>query len=173
MTDHRKRYDNTFKAKVVLESFKNEKTIAELAGLLPAGIKVFAIRQQEVNKIPSSDIIIEENNSIGMVGTRQSRTRRGLALRVTKGPREVTGVTLPLDGPLLIGRSPDADLVIADDFVSSTHARIMPVEGGLVLEDLGSTNGTLVNGQPARRPLPVAAGDVIELGQNRLEVVRL
>ena len=31
MTDHRKRYDNTFKAKVVLESFKNEKTTAELA----------------------------------------------------------------------------------------------------------------------------------------------
>ena len=110
---------------------------------------------------------------IGMVGTRQSRARRGLALRVTKGPREVTGVTLPLDGPLLIGRSPDADLVIADDFVSSTHARIMPVEGGLVLEDLGSTNGTLVNGQPATRPLQIAAGDIIELGQNRLEVVRL
>jgi len=110
---------------------------------------------------------------IGMVGTRQSRTRRGLALRVTKGPREVTGVTLPLDGPLLIGRSPDADLVIADDFVSSTHARIMPVEDGLILEDLGSTNGTLVNGQPATRHLQIAAGDVIELGQNRLEVVRL
>jgi pSer/pThr/pTyr-binding forkhead associated (FHA) protein len=42
-----------------------------------------------------------------------------------------------------------------------------------VLEDLGSTNGTLVNGQPATRPLSIVAGDVVELGQNRLEVVRL
>jgi len=111
---------------------------------------------------------------IGMVGGGKTKTaRRGLALRVTHGPREITGISIPLAGPVIIGRSPDADLVIADDFVSSTHAKIVPAGDGYLLEDLGSTNGTLVNGQPATRPLPVVAGDVIELGQNRLEVVRL
>jgi hypothetical protein len=110
---------------------------------------------------------------IGMVRDRGSRTRAGLALRVTRGPREITGVSVPLAGPVIIGRSPDADLVIADDFVSGTHVRIAPTDDGPVLEDLGSTNGTLVNGQPATRPLSLAVGDVIELGQNRLEVVRL
>ncbi|MDO8879512.1 MAG: FHA domain-containing protein [Coriobacteriia bacterium] len=109
---------------------------------------------------------------IGMIGSRAGRERKSLVLRVTKGPREITGVSIPLTGPVIIGRSPDADLVIADDFVSGTHARIVPSESGLMLEDLGSTNGTLVNGQPATRPLPIAAGDVIDLGQNRLEVVR-
>ena len=109
---------------------------------------------------------------IGMIGGRAGRERKSLVLRVTKGPREITGVSIPLTGPVIIGRSPDADLVIADDFVSGTHARIVPGESGLMLEDLGSTNGTLVNGQPATRPLPIAAGDVIDLGQNRLEVVR-
>ena len=110
---------------------------------------------------------------IGMVGSATSKTKKGLALRVTRGPRELTGVSVPLSGPIVIGRSPDADLVIADDFVSSVHAKILPTPDGYVLEDLGSTNGTLVNGQPATRPLSIVAGDVVELGQNRLEVVRL
>jgi hypothetical protein len=110
---------------------------------------------------------------IGMVGGKAKSVRKGLAVRVVRGPKEITGISIPLAGPVIIGRSPDADLVIADDFVSSTHAKIVPSEDGHVLEDLGSTNGTLVNGQPATRPLPLSAGDVIELGQNRLEVVRL
>lgn len=110
---------------------------------------------------------------IGMVGSAAVKTKKGLALRVTRGPRELTGVSVPLSGPVVIGRSPDADLVIADDFVSGIHAKIVPTTDGYSLEDLGSTNGTLVNGQPATRPLSIVAGDVIELGQNRLEVVRL
>lgn len=110
---------------------------------------------------------------IGMVGSAAVKTKKGLALRVTRGPRELTGVSVPLSGPVVIGRSPDADLVIADDFVSGIHAKIVPTADGYSLEDLGSTNGTLVNGQPATRPLSIVAGDVIELGQNRLEVVRL
>jgi transposase len=54
MTDHRKRYDNTFKAKVVLESFKNEKTIAELAseyGVHPNQITQW--RKQALEDLPS------------------------------------------------------------------------------------------------------------------------
>ena len=54
MTDHRKRYDNTFKAKVVLESFKNEKTIAELAsdyGVHPNQITQW--RKQALEDLPT------------------------------------------------------------------------------------------------------------------------
>ncbi|GAB4281800.1 MAG: hypothetical protein Kow0067_01460 [Coriobacteriia bacterium] len=97
----------------------------------------------------------------------------GLGVTVVRGPREIKGVTLPLAGPLVVGRSPDADFVIADDFVSSLHCRISPSGEGAVIEDLGSTNGTLVNGQPAQRPLQARVGDVIELGANQLKVVRL
>jgi len=111
---------------------------------------------------------------MGLVtGSSQKSARKGLALRVTHGPREITGISVPLTGPVIIGRSPDADLVIADDFVSSVHAKILNGPQGLMLEDLDSTNGTILNGQPARRPLSLSAGDVIELGTVRLEVVRL
>ncbi len=111
---------------------------------------------------------------MGLVtGAGPKSARKGLAIRVTHGPREITGVSVPLTGPVIIGRSPDADLVIADDFVSSVHAKILNGPEGPVLEDLDSTNGTILNGQPARRPLSLSAGDVIELGTVRLEVVRL
>lgn len=110
---------------------------------------------------------------IGVIGGKPAAARTGLAVRVTRGPREIQGVAVPLTGTVIIGRSPDSDLVIADEFVSSSHARIVPTEQGFALEDLDSTNGTRLNGQPATRPLPVSDGDVIEIGTNRLEVVRL
>ncbi len=110
---------------------------------------------------------------VGMVASGGVRKRAtGLALTVVEGPRELRGITLQLSGPIVIGRSPDADLVIADDFVSSIHAKVVPSGDGAVVEDLGSTNGTIVNGQPATRPLPVREGDLIEFGTNRLKVVR-
>ena len=110
---------------------------------------------------------------IGLIGGRARKASGTLALRVTRGPREITGVSVPLTGPVLIGRSPDADLVIADAFVSSTHARVSIVESVPMVEDLGSTNGTVLNGQPVTRAMPLANGDAIELGRNRIEVVRL
>ncbi len=110
---------------------------------------------------------------IGLVASGGVKGRaKGLALAVSEGPRELKGVTLQLSGPITIGRSPDADLVIADDFVSSLHAKVVPDGDGAIAEDLGSTNGTLVNGQPLTRPMRVREGDVIELGTNRLKVVR-
>jgi len=109
---------------------------------------------------------------LGMIGG-TGGARAGLAVRVLEGPREIVGVSVPLAGTVIIGRSPDSDLVIADEFVSSSHARIAPAGEGFAVEDLGSTNGTRLNGQPATRPLTIEPGDVIEVGANRLEVVRL
>ncbi|MDI6711601.1 MAG: FHA domain-containing protein [Anaerosomatales bacterium] len=110
---------------------------------------------------------------IGLVTTGRARTTPGgLALAVVQGPREIRGVRVPLDGPVLIGRSPDADLVIADEFVSAIHARVTPDSDGVVVEDLGSTNGTLLDGQPVTRPLRGSVGSRIVLGRNEIEVVR-
>lgn len=110
---------------------------------------------------------------VGMVASGGVRGKaKGLAITVAEGPRELRGVTLLLSGPIVIGRSADADLVIADDFVSSIHAKLLPDGDGAILEDLGSTNGTLMNGQPVTRPMRMREGDVIDLGTNRLKVVR-
>jgi pSer/pThr/pTyr-binding forkhead associated (FHA) protein len=78
---------------------------------------------------------------------------------------------VPLDGrPLTVGRAADADVVVADPLVSRHHARLAPRSGRLVLVDLGSTNGTLVNGQRVRESV-VGPGDRVQLGGTRLEIV--
>lgn len=108
----------------------------------------------------------------GMVSGRSTTVagERELSLAVTSGPKELLGMKLPIRGPIVIGRSPGADIVIADDFVSARHARIAPARGGATIEDLGSTNGTIVDGHLVRGLVPVSVGSVIELGTVKLRI---
>lgn len=101
-----------------------------------------------------------------------SQPERPFMLVVTAGPPELDGVRLPLDSRVRIGRAPGLELVVADDFVSTRHAQIVPDADGPVLEDLGSTNGTLVNGIRVRSPLALRPGDEVEIGTLRLKVSR-
>jgi len=101
-----------------------------------------------------------------------SQAERPLVLVVVAGPPEMTGVRIPLDSLVRIGRDPAVELVIADDFVSTIHARIVPAPGGPRLEDLDSTNGTLLNGSPVSIPVTLSAGDEIEVGTVKLRVSR-
>jgi predicted component of type VI protein secretion system len=73
---------------------------------------------------------------------------------------------LPLtDGSeITVGRSPDCVIVIADPSVSRRHARVRRVEDGFVLEDLGSANGTSVNGKPVEAPVRLKNEDELTLG---------
>ena len=64
---------------------------------------------------------------------------------------------------LVIGRSSTADLPLPDRFLSRHHARLFRDGDRYLVEDLGSRNGTLLNGEPVLRPTPVVAGDVIRL----------
>jgi pSer/pThr/pTyr-binding forkhead associated (FHA) protein len=101
-----------------------------------------------------------------------SQPERPLTLVIVAGPPELAGIRIPLDERVRIGRSPDVELVIADDFVSTVHAQIVPAPGGPVIEDLGSTNGTLVGGRRITRAVPLAAGDEIEIGPVKMKVSR-
>lgn len=65
---------------------------------------------------------------------------------------------------LVFGRSPDCDQVLNYPMISSRHARLFRAGPKLLIEDLGSSNGTFVNGERIRRPTPVRPGDVIGLG---------
>jgi DNA-binding winged helix-turn-helix (wHTH) protein len=71
-------------------------------------------------------------------------------------------------GENVLGRVPDAVVWIADRAVSRRHARILVDERGATLEDLGSKNGTLLNGRPLAAPAPLADGDEIGLGEARI-----
>ena len=68
----------------------------------------------------------------------------------------------------VIGRSRDCEIVLDDVGISRRHAELRPQPGGWTIEDLGSTNGVLVNGTQIRAPQPLAAGDRLELGSTEI-----
>jgi pSer/pThr/pTyr-binding forkhead associated (FHA) protein len=74
-------------------------------------------------------------------------------------------------GDCLLGRSPECLIVLASEQVSREHAVVRRIHCGLEIEDLGSRNGTWVNGQRIRRPTVLSAGDEVALGEDVLEVV--
>jgi hypothetical protein len=83
------------------------------------------------------------------------------------------GDRLQLIPEVRIGRSEACELVLDDDFVSSTHAKLSHrEEGGWFLKDLGSTNGTFVNAERISHAVGVGVKDVIRIGeiQMRLEI---
>jgi len=76
------------------------------------------------------------------------------------------GVTFPLEGDqLVIGRDSSNSVAINDAEISRKHSRLSFQGGKYVLEDLGSTNGTFVNGQRLAGPVVLKAGDVVSLGE--------
>ncbi len=85
-------------------------------------------------------------------------------LSVEKGPKELRGVQIPVTGPVIVGRSPGADIVIGAGYVSGRHARFQLMGDNLFIEDLGSKNGTAVNGTYINEPVAVRNNDAITVG---------
>jgi predicted component of type VI protein secretion system len=91
-----------------------------------------------------------------------------LSLEIVEGPE--AGRQVPLGEPLVIGRSQDAQVVLADDQVSRKHARVSPHGAQAVVEDLGSSNGTWLNGNELHMPATLAPGDELRVGVTVLEL---
>ncbi|MEP6852532.1 MAG: FHA domain-containing protein [bacterium] len=96
--------------------------------------------------------------------------RRGPSyLVVTEGG--LAGTRIPLTGaPVLIGRADDSTLVLADDYVSTRHARISQQDNVWYLDDLGSTNGTYLGQMRVTGPVPLEAGVPARIGKTVLEL---
>jgi pSer/pThr/pTyr-binding forkhead associated (FHA) protein len=82
---------------------------------------------------------------------------------------EFKGRSFDVGDELLIGRAEKCNLVLNDAYVSQVHARIVPKDDGLVVEDLGSTNGTYVNGKRITSPTQLHRGDRVKIGKTVLE----
>lgn len=98
--------------------------------------------------------------------------RAGASLRVLEPPAQ-KGDTYPLGDELTVGRGGGCGVVIPDDqFVSTVHARLFRRGDDLIVEDLGSRNGTFVNGEKVVAPTKLRRGDRVQFGQTVAEVSR-
>jgi pSer/pThr/pTyr-binding forkhead associated (FHA) protein len=81
------------------------------------------------------------------------------------------GGVIPIQSELSIGRKNTNDLVLEDHFVSGNHAKVFIKNTDFMIEDLGSTNGTKINGERLEGRAILSAGDEIELGSAVFRVI--
>jgi FHA domain-containing protein len=93
-------------------------------------------------------------------------------LRVANAAGLRAGSAYDLSDGALLGRGDSADIRLEDTFASTSHARLIPQGEVMVLEDLGSTNGTYLNGEPLRGPQPLHVGDSIRIGDSEFTFER-
>jgi hypothetical protein len=119
-------------------------------------------------RLPQESMIIAPSQLPGMLQT-TPRPELG-RLVVVASPTLEEGRVLKLDTHALsVGRGAGNDVPLPDDeYASTRHARIEPRHDGVWVDDIGSTNGTFVNGIRVTRPRRLAPGDVVRVGETDL-----
>jgi hypothetical protein len=106
------------------------------------------------------------------VKEQSTRGRGPSRLRIVE-PANRKGETFPLGEELTVGRGGGCGIVLGDDgFVSQVHARLYRRNGDVYLEDLGSRNGTYLNGELLSGATRVRRGDQVQFGQTVTEALR-
>lgn len=80
------------------------------------------------------------------------------------------GMEVEVSGATVLGRSEETDVVLSDPYASDFHMRLVSQDNGMMLHDLGSTNGTYVNGRRVTAPTQLRRGDTIQVGKTVMEV---
>jgi hypothetical protein len=91
---------------------------------------------------------------------------RSPQLVVERAPGHEAGMIYDVDGDLVLGRGERAEIRLEDPFASSRHARIFEQGNAVVIEDLGSTNGTYLNEEVLQTPRPLHPGDRVRIGDS-------
>ncbi len=87
-------------------------------------------------------------------------------LVIARAPGHEAGMIYDLDGDLVLGRGERAEIRLEDPFASSRHARVYEQGNIVVIEDLGSTNGTYLNEELLQTPRPLHPGDRVRIGDS-------
>jgi len=96
---------------------------------------------------------------------------KSYALKFISGKYQGGEFPLKADKQIVIGRSSELDMVLVEDMVSRKHAKIMISSGNITIEDLGSTNGTFVNGEKVKQAR-LKEGDRILIGTSILKLIQ-
>jgi len=118
-------------------------------------------------RLPQESFVLAPGSVPGLA--EQPQVQAGKLVVVTS-PALAEGDERVLDSaPLTLGRSSRNDVDLGrDEYASSDHARIEPRRDGVWLEDVGSTNGTYLNGTRVTRPKRLSPGDVVQIGESDL-----
>jgi hypothetical protein len=93
---------------------------------------------------------------------------RSPRLVVERAAGHEPGMIYDLDGDLVLGRGETTEIRLHDPFASSRHARVYEQGGIVVIEDLGSTNGTYLNEELLDAPRPLHPGDRVRIGDSEM-----
>ena len=119
-------------------------------------------------RLPQESMILSPQQASALLA--QPVARELGRLVVVESPVLTEGDVYTIDSnALTVGRGGDNDLTISgDEYASSRHARFEPRRDGVYVEDIGSTNGTFVNGIRLTRDRRLAPGDVVRIGETDL-----
>lgn len=100
-----------------------------------------------------------------------TRAKRGTPSRlVVLEPKVRKGSAYPIGGEITLGRAPSCAIGLPDDtFASQLHTRVFVRDAAVWVEDLGSTNGTHLNGRRLSAPMQLATGDRVQIGSTIFE----
>ena len=112
--------------------------------------------------VNSDTVVFDRPNAVGS----PESARRAYLLVSTRGSR---AVQFDLGGPLIgLGRASDNDVIVDDPMVSRHHCQLKLQRGAYSFADLGSRNGSMVNGQPVSQ-VALGPGDLIRIGDTEIE----
>ncbi|MBO3130460.1 FHA domain-containing protein [Dermatophilus congolensis] len=153
-------------------------TVVRLGLLIGLWLFIFAIVGVLRTDLYGTRIVHRTRNGDSIIRPAASTPSRGRGRRrafthlaVIDGP--LRGVTVPLkESGVLLGRNPEATLVLDDDYASGRHARIYYDGSDWYVEDLNSTNGTLVDGAAIDQPQKIGEHNQLRIGTTVLELRR-
>jgi pSer/pThr/pTyr-binding forkhead associated (FHA) protein/tetratricopeptide (TPR) repeat protein len=138
-----------------------------------------ARRPKKAQPEPAPDPFEDESQNTSEGEVADPRATRILSLESMEGPAKFTlvvtkgpskGTTFPLrNGALTVGRSAQCDVSILDEAISRKHFELQVDSGGVAMRDLGSGNGTLVNGERTEE-VQLSHGDLLSVGDTTLEL---
>lgn len=150
----------------------NQRPVDGLIALRPGDQITFGTVQASLLALdaprPASAATAPESDDIGTTTVRAALPK--FALRAQSG--RILGRTYPLTGATVVGRAPECQLRLDDTSLSRKHAKLIPTNEGVVIEDLGSTNGSFHNGKRVQRAV-AQPGDEIGFDTVRFQLLEI